>query len=124
MRPPGRVRRLAVRLEDGPARGGGELLHGRVQLELRGPLRVRALEVCARGMAAVHWLESRSVGLNVVYRDYSACQTFLYRRRQLIPGPLVSLRARWGEASRCQQRLGEGAAPAGRAGSGSSPARL
>lgn len=38
------------------------------------------------------------------------------------PGPLVSLRARWGEAGRCQ--LGEGAAPVGRAGSGSSPARL
>ncbi|XP_066061654.1 arrestin domain-containing protein 2 isoform X2 [Chamaea fasciata] len=85
MRPPGRVRRLAVRLQDGPAHGSGQLLHGWVQLELRGALRVRALEVCARGMAAVHWLESRSIGLNVVYRDYTACQTFLYRRCQLIP---------------------------------------
>ncbi|XP_041270798.1 arrestin domain-containing protein 2 isoform X2 [Onychostruthus taczanowskii] len=84
MQPPGRVRRLAVRLEDGPAHGGGELLHGRVQLELRGALRVRALEVCARGLATVHWLESHSIGLNIVYRDYTACQTFLYRRQQLI----------------------------------------
>ncbi|XP_041900326.1 arrestin domain-containing protein 2 isoform X2 [Corvus hawaiiensis] len=85
MQPLGRVRRLVVRLEDGQAHGSGELLHGRVQLELRGALRVRALEVCARGLATVHWLESRSIGLNVVYRDYTACQTFLYRRCQLIP---------------------------------------
>ncbi|XP_031948822.1 arrestin domain-containing protein 2 isoform X2 [Corvus moneduloides] len=85
MQPLGRVRRLEVRLEDGQAHGSGELLHGRVQLELRGALRVRALEVCARGLATVHWLESRSIGLNVVYRDYTACQTFLYRRCQLIP---------------------------------------
>ncbi|XP_064252386.1 arrestin domain-containing protein 2 isoform X2 [Passer domesticus] len=84
MQPPGRVRRLAVRLEDGPAHGGGQLLHGWVQLELRGALRVRALEVCARGLATVHWLESHSIGLNIVYRDYTACQTFLHRRRQLI----------------------------------------
>ncbi|XP_038019921.1 arrestin domain-containing protein 2 isoform X2 [Motacilla alba alba] len=84
MQPPGRVRRLAVRLERGAAHGGGQLLRGRVQLELRGPLRVRALEVCARGLATVHWLESHSIGLNIVYRDYTAYQTFLYRRRQLI----------------------------------------
>ncbi|KGL88082.1 Arrestin domain-containing protein 2, partial [Charadrius vociferus] len=84
----GRVRSLAVELEDGRAWGAyssGELLHGRVQLELRGALRLRALEVCARGCAAVHWLESRSVGLNTIYRDYTAYQTFLYRRCQLIP---------------------------------------
>uniref|UniRef100_A0A8C3PQH7 Arrestin domain containing 2 n=1 Tax=Calidris pygmaea TaxID=425635 RepID=A0A8C3PQH7_9CHAR len=88
MQPPGRLRSLAVELEDGRswgAYGSGELLHGRVQLELRGALRLRALEVCARGRAAVHWLESRSVGLNTIYRDYTAYQTFLYRRCQLIP---------------------------------------
>lgn len=89
MQPPGRVRSLAVELEDGRAwgaYGSGELLHGRVQLELRGTLRLRALEVCARGRAAVHWLESRSVGLNTIYHDYTAYQTFLYRCCQLIPG--------------------------------------
>ncbi|KAM6189548.1 arrestin domain-containing protein 2 isoform 2-T2 [Sarcoramphus papa] len=88
MQPPGRVRSLAVELEDGRAwgaYGSGELLHGRVQLELRGALRLRALEVYARGRAATHWLESYSVGLNTVYRDYTAYQTFLYRRCQLIP---------------------------------------
>ncbi|XP_075031732.1 arrestin domain-containing protein 2 isoform X2 [Calonectris borealis] len=88
MQPPGRVRSLAVELEDGRAwgaYGSGELLHGRVQLELRSALRLRALEVYARGRATVHWLESRSMGLNTIYRDYTAYQTFLYRRCQLIP---------------------------------------
>ncbi|XP_050766381.1 arrestin domain-containing protein 2 isoform X4 [Gymnogyps californianus] len=88
MQPLGCVRSLAVELEDGRAwgaYGSGELLHGRVQLELRGALRLRALEVYARGRAATHWLESYSVGLNTVYRDYTAYQTFLYRRCQLIP---------------------------------------
>ncbi|XP_049663022.1 arrestin domain-containing protein 2 isoform X2 [Accipiter gentilis] len=88
MQPPGRIRSLAVELEDGQvwgAYGSGELLHGRVQLELRGTLRLRALEVYARGRAITHWLESRSVGLNTVYHDYTAYQTFLYRRCQLIP---------------------------------------
>uniref|UniRef100_A0A8C3GG19 Arrestin domain containing 2 n=1 Tax=Cairina moschata TaxID=8855 RepID=A0A8C3GG19_CAIMO len=83
-----RVRSLEVELEDGRARGAygsGELLHGRVRLELRGALRLRALEVCARGRAFVHWLESHSVGLNTVYHDYMDFQTFLYRRCQLIP---------------------------------------
>uniref|UniRef100_A0A8C3R7W3 Arrestin domain containing 2 n=1 Tax=Cyanoderma ruficeps TaxID=181631 RepID=A0A8C3R7W3_9PASS len=85
MQPLGLVRRLAVRLQDGPVHGSGELLHGWVQLELRGALRVRALEVCARGMAMVHWLESLNIGLNVAYRECTACQTFLYRHCQLIP---------------------------------------
>ncbi|EOA94632.1 Arrestin domain-containing protein 2, partial [Anas platyrhynchos] len=88
MQPLRRVRSLVVELEDGRAwgaYGSGELLHGRVRLELRGALRLRALEVCARGRAFVHWLESHSVGLNTVYHDYTAFQTFLYRRCQLIP---------------------------------------
>ncbi|KAM9619384.1 arrestin domain-containing protein 3-like [Morphnus guianensis] len=88
MQPPGRIRSLAVELEDGQvwgAYGSGELLHGRVQLELRGTLRLRALEVYAHGRAVTHWLESRSVGLNTIYHDYTAYQTFLYRRCQLIP---------------------------------------
>ncbi|XP_068276770.1 arrestin domain-containing protein 2 isoform X2 [Nyctibius grandis] len=88
MQPPGRVRSLVVELDVGRAwgaYGSGELLHGRVRLELRGALRLRALEVCACGRATAHWLESRSVGLNTIYRDYTAYQTFLHRRCQLIP---------------------------------------
>ncbi|XP_065508795.1 arrestin domain-containing protein 2 isoform X2 [Caloenas nicobarica] len=88
MQPPGRVRSLSVELDAGRpwgAYGSGELLRGRVRLELRGTLRLRALEVHARGRATAHWLESHSVGLNTIYRDYTAYQTFLHRRCQLVP---------------------------------------
>ncbi|CAM9729606.1 unnamed protein product [Bubo scandiacus] len=91
MQPPGRVRSLTVELEGGQACGGygsGELLHGRVRLELRGALRLRALEVYACGRALVHWLENHSVGLNTVYHDYTASQTFLNCHCQLIPAPV------------------------------------
>ncbi|OPJ86715.1 arrestin domain-containing protein 2 isoform B [Patagioenas fasciata monilis] len=87
MQPLGCVRSLSVELDANRAWGAytsGELLRGRVRLELRGTLRLRALEVQARGRATVHWLESHSVGLNTVYRDYTAYQTFLHRRCQLV----------------------------------------
>ncbi|XP_075579993.1 arrestin domain-containing protein 2 isoform X2 [Pelecanus crispus] len=82
------VQSLVVELENGRAwgaYGSGELLHGRVQLQLRGALRLRALEVYAHGRASVRWVESYSTGLSVIYHDYTAYQTFLHRRCQLIP---------------------------------------
>lgn len=85
----GCLQSLVLELED---RGGqrayscGELLHGRVWLELRGTLQLQALEVCARGLATVHWLESVCVGISPVYCDYTDYQTFLHHRFQLIPG--------------------------------------
>ncbi|XP_008499160.1 arrestin domain-containing protein 2 isoform X3 [Calypte anna] len=85
MQRPGWLRSLSVELEQEGAWGSGELLRGHVRLELRGTLSIRALEVLAQGRATVHWLESLSVGLNTVYRDYTAYQTFLHRRSWLIP---------------------------------------
>lgn len=85
----GRVRSLSVELDAHRAWGAwgsGELLRGCVRLELRGALRLRALEVHARGRATAHWLESYIQGLNIIYRDYTAYQTFLHRRCQLVPG--------------------------------------
>lgn len=82
---PGGVRSFALELARGPggAYRGGERLCGRVLLEAAAPLRVRALEVAARGGAATHWLEGRSVGVNAVSSDYAAAETYL-RRRQLL----------------------------------------
>ncbi|KAM9112071.1 arrestin domain-containing protein 2 isoform 2-T2 [Pangshura tecta] len=83
----GKIRSFALELAAGPARGGyrgGELLSGQVVLELSAALRVRALEVCARGLATAHWLESRSVGMNTVYSDYSAYEPYLRARCQLL----------------------------------------
>ncbi|XP_010143324.1 PREDICTED: uncharacterized protein C19orf45 homolog, partial [Buceros rhinoceros silvestris] len=67
------------------AYSGVELLHGRVWLELCGALRLQALEVCARGLATVHWVESICLGINAVYCDYADYQTFLHHHYQLIP---------------------------------------
>lgn len=85
---PGGVRSFALELARGPggAYRGGERLCGRVLLEAAAPLRVRALEVAARGGAATHWLEGRSVGINAVSSDYAAAETYLRRRQLLLRG--------------------------------------
>lgn len=87
MRPGGAVR-FALELARGPggAVRAGERLRGRVLLEVAGPLRVRALEVAARGGAAAHWLEARSVGGRAVTRDFTAAETLLRWRQLLLPG--------------------------------------
>ncbi|KAK2498586.1 hypothetical protein MC885_003761 [Smutsia gigantea] len=87
---PGGVRSFALELARGPggAYSGGERLCGRVLLEAAAPLRVRALEVAARGGAATHWLEGRSVGVNAVSSDYAAAETYLRRRQLLLQGSI------------------------------------
>ncbi|KAF7478370.1 Hypothetical predicted protein [Marmota monax] len=84
----GGVRSFALELARGPgcAYRGGERLCGRVLLEVAAPLRVRALVVAARGGAATHWLEGRSVGVNAVSSDYAAAETYLRRRQLLLRG--------------------------------------
>ncbi|XP_074060940.1 arrestin domain-containing protein 2 isoform X2 [Macrotis lagotis] len=81
---PGGIRSFHLELRPGAYRGG-ELLRGLLVLELRRPLPVRGLDVAARGAAAVHWLDSRSVGIHAVYNDHAAHQSLLRRRRQLLP---------------------------------------
>lgn len=85
---PGGVRSFVLELArvPGGAYRGGERLCGRVLLEAAAPLRVRALEVAARGGAATHWLEGRSVGVNAVSSDYAAAETYLRRRQLLLRG--------------------------------------
>ncbi|XP_040179096.1 arrestin domain-containing protein 2 isoform X2 [Rana temporaria] len=62
----------------------GELLSGQVVVELCKALKISALEVCARGLATVHWLETRSIGMNTVYSDFTAHETYLRKRHHLI----------------------------------------
>ncbi|XP_023594518.1 arrestin domain-containing protein 2 [Trichechus manatus latirostris] len=55
-----------------PVFGGGQVVAGRVLLELAGAARVGALRLCARGRAHVHWTESRSAGSSTAYtQSYS-----------------------------------------------------
>ncbi|XP_069074836.1 arrestin domain-containing protein 2-like isoform X2 [Pleurodeles waltl] len=92
-----KLRSFSVELEGSP--GGlyrsGEAVSGQVVVELARQMKVRALEVCARGVATVHWLESRSVGMNTVYSDYTSFESYLRRRLHLIRdnGALTVLQA-------------------------------
>eukprot|EP00061_Rhincodon_typus_P003244 g19619.t1 len=74
---------LPDRLEDS-VYTRGQLMSGRVILDLRAAVAIRSLLVCAQGMAAVHWLESRSIGMNTVYSDYSSHQTYFKQRQHVI----------------------------------------
>ncbi|KAM6166989.1 arrestin domain-containing protein 2 isoform 3-T3 [Erethizon dorsatum] len=87
MRRGGAVRGFALELAlgRGAAVRAGERLLGQVLLEASGPLRVRALEVAARGGAEAHWLEGRSVGGHAVTSDFAAAETLLRRRQLLLP---------------------------------------
>ncbi|XP_029469976.1 arrestin domain-containing protein 2 isoform X2 [Rhinatrema bivittatum] len=84
----GKIRSFSVALEHGPGgtgvHGSGELVSGQVLLELSQSMKVTALEVCARGLATVHWLESKNVGMNTVYSDYTAYESYLRKRQHLI----------------------------------------
>ncbi|XP_075720139.1 arrestin domain-containing protein 2 isoform X2 [Rhinoderma darwinii] len=62
----------------------GDVLMGQVALELCKPMRVSALEICATGLATVHWLETRSIGMNTVYSDFTEHEIYLRKRQQLI----------------------------------------
>ncbi|XP_066492343.1 arrestin domain-containing protein 2 isoform X2 [Tiliqua scincoides] len=83
-----RIRNFMLELDRGRGPGavyrGGELISGRVVLDITKGLKVRALAVCARGLATAHWLESKSIGMNTVYSDYTAYETYLRRRQSLI----------------------------------------
>ncbi|XP_055514272.1 arrestin domain-containing protein 2 isoform X2 [Leucoraja erinacea] len=82
----GKIRRFVVetdRAEDA-VYSSGQLMSGRVVLELRASVRVQALLLCAKGLAAVHWLESRSIGMNTVYSDYSSYETYFKEKLHVI----------------------------------------
>ncbi|XP_053321701.1 arrestin domain-containing protein 2 isoform X2 [Spea bombifrons] len=67
----------------------GEHVSGQVVLELCKEMKVTALEVCARGLATVHWLESRSVGMNTVYSDFTAYEPYLRKKHHLIRAKMI-----------------------------------
>lgn len=82
------VKLFALEL-DGPGDAvysSGEMISGVVTLELNREIRVRALRVLGRGVAAAHWLENRSVGVNTVYNEYTSKITYFRKRQHLIRG--------------------------------------
>ncbi|XP_027787965.2 arrestin domain-containing protein 2 isoform X1 [Marmota flaviventris] len=72
-----KVKAFAVQLDGAtagaePVFSGGQVVAGRVLLELAGAARVGTLKLRARGRAHVHWTESRSAGSSTAYtQSYS-----------------------------------------------------
>ncbi|KAM6902298.1 arrestin domain-containing protein 3b [Xenentodon cancila] len=88
----GKVRTLAVYFDtlnesNLPVFSGGDLVSGRVVVEVSGDVRVRSLDVTARGVAKVRWTESRNAGANTAYtQNYTEEVEYLQHRDTLIGG--------------------------------------
>ncbi|XP_064653310.1 arrestin domain-containing protein 3-like isoform X2 [Lineus longissimus] len=71
----------------------GERVSGQCVVELKGDMRMRALRVFMRGVAKVHWTESRSTGtrLGSYTEHYNAEVEYFYKRQVLFGGdnPIV-----------------------------------
>ncbi|MEQ2170018.1 Arrestin domain-containing protein 3 [Goodea atripinnis] len=86
----GKVKALAVCfdcLNDNnlPVFSGGDLVSGRVVVEVTGDVRVRKLEITARGIAKVRWTESRNAGANTAYtQNYTEEVEYLHHCDTLI----------------------------------------
>lgn len=86
----GKVRVLAIlfdSLNDNnlPAFSGGDLVSGRVVVEVTGDVRVKSLDVTARGVAKVRWTESRNTGANTAYtQNYTEEVEYLHHYDTLI----------------------------------------
>ncbi|XP_061540364.1 arrestin domain-containing protein 2 isoform X1 [Phycodurus eques] len=68
-----------------PVYSNGDVVSGRVVLQLTGKSRVDSLKLHAEGFAKVHWTESRSAGSSAAYtQNYSDEVEYLNRREVLL----------------------------------------
>ncbi|XP_034035993.1 arrestin domain-containing protein 2 isoform X1 [Thalassophryne amazonica] len=68
-----------------PVFSSGDVVSGRVLLELSGESRVHSVKLHAEGFAKVHWTESRSAGSSTAYtQNYSDEVEYLNRREVLL----------------------------------------
>ena len=78
-----------------PVFSSGDVVSGRVVLELSGESRVESLKLHAEGFARVHWTESRSAGSSTAYtQNYSDEVEYLNRREVLLQAGQSALQAR------------------------------
>ncbi|KAM6976306.1 arrestin domain-containing protein 3b isoform 3-T3 [Tautogolabrus adspersus] len=86
----GKVRALAVYFDslnenNLPAFSGGDLVSGRVVVDVTGDVRVKSLDITARGVAKVRWTESRNAGANTAYtQNYTEEVEYLHHYDTLI----------------------------------------
>ena len=71
----------------------GEQVQGNVIVELRGDMKMRSLRIFMKGVAKVHWTESRSTGsrLGSYTEHYNAEVEYFFKRQVLFGGgrPIV-----------------------------------
>lgn len=86
----GKVRTLAVFFDSLnehslPVFSGGDLVSGRVVVDVTGEVRVKSLDISARGVARVRWTESRNAGANMAYtQNYTEEVEYLHHYDTLI----------------------------------------
>lgn len=86
----GKVRALAIYFDslnenNLPVFSGGDLVSGRVVVEVTGDVRVKSLDITARGVAKVRWTESRNAGANTAYtQNYTEEVEYLHHYDTLI----------------------------------------
>lgn len=81
-----------------PVFSNGDVVSGRVVLDLSGESRVDSLKLHAEGFAKVHWTESRSAGSSTAYtQNYSDEVEYLNRREVLLQAGQSAARARAGD---------------------------
>lgn len=78
-----------------PVYSSGDVVSGRVVLDLFRGVRVDSLKLHAEGFAKVHWTESRSAGSSTAYtQNYSDEVEYLIRREALLQAGQSALQAR------------------------------
>lgn len=86
----GKVRAFAIYFDslnenNLPVFSGGDLVSGRVVVEVTGDVRVKSLDINARGVAKVRWTESRNAGANTAYtQNYTEEVEYLHHYDTLI----------------------------------------
>ncbi|XP_062290930.1 arrestin domain-containing protein 3-like isoform X3 [Scomber scombrus] len=86
----GKVRALAIYFDslnenNLPVFSGGDLVSGRVVVDVTGDVRVKSLDITAKGVAKVRWTESRNAGANTAYtQNYTEEVEYLHHYDTLI----------------------------------------
>lgn len=72
-------------IDSTPVFSSGDVVSGKVVLDLAGESKVESLKLHAEGFAKVHWTESRSAGSSTAYtQNYSDEVEYLNRREVLL----------------------------------------
>lgn len=65
----------------------GQTLSGKCVVDLKGDMKMRCLQIFMRGVAKVHWTESRSTGSRIgAYTEHYIAEIEYFFKRQLLFG--------------------------------------